>query len=132
MSDWHSMETAPRDGTAIQAEIPGNGSDNVIAWWDGLLDSTGKSCGGWGFASEQEPPHCWTDGFCWEVNEDGEASVQPTQWKPLPRIREAAHIDDLSEEEYQLMISSLRNGKAPPELDSLMEEAPPIGREIGE
>lgn len=29
---WFPMETAPRDGTPIQAKIPGNGSDNIIRW----------------------------------------------------------------------------------------------------
>lgn len=71
---WQPMETAPRDGTAFQAKIPGHGADNVIAWTDGA----------WAFTSEQEPPDCWTDGYCWDVNEDGAPSVQPTHWKPLP------------------------------------------------
>jgi anaerobic selenocysteine-containing dehydrogenase len=25
----------------------------------------------------------WTDGVCWEVNEDEVASAKPTRWKPL-------------------------------------------------
>ena len=80
---WQSMEPAPRDGTAFQAKIPGHGSDNVIAWTDGLIDSDGSECGSWYFAEDQEPPECWTDGVCWTVNEDGKASVQPNHWKPL-------------------------------------------------
>lgn len=57
---------------------------NVIAWIDGLLDSEERDCGGWTFMTEQEPPDCWTDGVCWEVNEDGVKSAQPTEWKHLP------------------------------------------------
>lgn len=87
MSDWQTMDSAPRDGSAFQARIPGHGSDNVIAWTDGLLDSNEQDCGSWAFVTEQEPPDCWTDGICWEVNEDGVQSVQPDAWKPLP----AAH-----------------------------------------
>ena len=85
MSDfgWYPMHTAPRDGTAIQARIPGNGDDNIIVWTDGLLDDNEQPCGGWQFASEQEPPACWTDGVCWAVNEDGVPSVQPTGWKEI-------------------------------------------------
>jgi hypothetical protein len=83
MTEWQPIETAPKDGTAIQASIPGNGSDNVIAWFDDLLDSNGNPCGGWAFVSEQEPPECWTDGICWDVNEDGNPSVRPTEWKAL-------------------------------------------------
>jgi hypothetical protein len=83
--DWQPISTAPRDGSEIQARIPGNGSDNVIAWIGGLLNSENKDCGSWAFTREdQEPPDCWTEGICWEVNEDGGPSIQPTQWKPLP------------------------------------------------
>ena len=84
---WRPIESAPKDGTAFQARIPGHGSDNIIAWSDGLTDSNGNSCGGWSFASEQEPPDSWTDGVCWEVNEDGVASIKPTAWKYLPSPR---------------------------------------------
>lgn len=80
---WQTMKTAPRDGTPIQARIPGNGSDNVIAWTDGLLDSDEHPCGGWQFVEDQEPPDDWTDGICWTVNEDGKQSTLPTEWKPL-------------------------------------------------
>ena len=82
--EWFPIESAPRDGTEIQAVIPGHGSDNVIAWDEGLLDSDGAFCGGWMFTRDQEPPACWTDGYCWAVNEDGVASVAPTSWSPLP------------------------------------------------
>ena len=81
---WQSMENAPMDGTEIQAEIPGNGADNVIAFQPGFVDSEENSCGCWVFTRDQEPPSCWTDGACWEVNEDGKPSVKPTRWKPLP------------------------------------------------
>ncbi len=85
MDDWRPIETAPRDGTWIQAEIPTYGSDYVIAWCDDhMLNSDGEPCGGWMIASEQEPPDCWTDGYCWEVNEDENRSIHPTRWKPLP------------------------------------------------
>ena len=81
---WQDIKTAPRDGTEIQAEIPGHGSDNIIAWTSGLVDSNDNPCGGWSFMEDQEPPSCWTDGTCWDVNEDGVASVRPTRWKALP------------------------------------------------
>lgn len=82
---WQPIETAPRDGTDIQARIPGNGEDNVIAWQvDAFRDDLDEPCGGWAFTTEQEPPDCWTDGVCWAFNEDGVPSVQPTHWMPLP------------------------------------------------
>ena len=82
---WQSIETAPRDGTPIQADIPGNGKDNIIAWMDGFLNAADQNCYGWVFVEDQEPPACWTDGVCWESNEDGVKSVEPVAWKPLPR-----------------------------------------------
>jgi hypothetical protein len=90
MSEWHDIATAPKDETEIQARIPGHGEDNVIAWVGGaLLDSDGAECGGWAFTSEdQEPPDCWTDGWCWLVNADGESSAWPTHWKPLAQTQE--------------------------------------------
>ena len=84
--EWQPIELAPKDGAVIQARIPGYGDDNMIYWLEGcLLDSDGNDCGGWAFANEeQEPPQCWTDGVCWDVNEDGKPSVKPTHWMPLP------------------------------------------------
>ena len=83
--EWQDIASAPKDGTAIQAEIPGNGADNVIAWQpEAFMSSCEESCGGWAFVTEQEPPDCWTDGVCWDSNEDGVSSVQPTRWKRLP------------------------------------------------
>ena len=101
--DWQPMKTAPRDGTCIQAEIPGWGRDNVLFWLDGLLDSDGNDCGGWSFAEDQEPPGCWTDGICWEINEDGKKSIEPTRWKPLVALISEGYIEDdllLVQQEY--------------------------------
>jgi len=84
MSEWQDISTAPKDGTWIQARIPGHGFDNIIFWMGGLLDCGSNECGGWAFATEdQEPPDCWTDGICWASNEDGNQSIEPTHWKPL-------------------------------------------------
>jgi hypothetical protein len=81
---WRDMGCAPKDGTAFQARIPGHGSDNVIAWTNGLLGPDEEDAGGWFFVEDQEPPECWTDGVCWAVNADGVPSVQPDAWMPLP------------------------------------------------
>lgn len=84
---WQGMDSAPRDGTDIQAEIPGNGKDNVIAWQSEVFFSGPNDyASAWAFTTDQEPPECWTDGVCWEVNEDGVPSVQPTRWKHLPPL----------------------------------------------
>ena len=85
MTNWNfNMDEAPRDGIDIQVMIPGNGADNVIAWQaEALLDSDGNWCGAWAFTRDQEPPDCWTDGYCWEVNEYELPSRQPIAWKLL-------------------------------------------------
>jgi hypothetical protein len=51
---WQPIETAPDGGVSIQAKIPGYGSDNIIAWFGGLVDENGKDCGGWHYM-EGEP-----------------------------------------------------------------------------
>ena len=81
--DWQPIETAPKDGSVIQAIIPNNGSDNIIAWQGGFVDRDENDCGCWVFVENQEPPDDWTDGVCWSENEDGVPSTQPTKWKPI-------------------------------------------------
>lgn len=83
-NDWRPMETAPKDGTPIQVEIPGYGADYIIRWQDGFIDHDGEDSGAWVVAEDQEPPECWTDGVCWWRNEDSVPSVWPTRWKPRP------------------------------------------------
>ncbi len=88
---WQPIASAPRDGTVIQAVIPGHGSDNMICWQGVLLDEDGEDWGCWTFAmEEQEPPPCWTDGWCWASNEDGERSAWPIMWKPAAPHQEEA------------------------------------------
>lgn len=82
MGQWQPIDTAP-SGVAIQARIPGHGDDNVITWEAFAVEGPDGPCGAWVFISDQEPPPCWTDGYCWEVNEDGARSAWPTEWKPL-------------------------------------------------
>lgn len=84
MSEWCPfMDQAPHDGTPIQARIAGYGSDNIIAWQEGFLNTAGDPCGCWVYM-EGEPPDCWTDGVCWESNEDQSPSAPPIAWK-LPQ-----------------------------------------------
>ena len=85
------IEAAPRDGTVIQARIPGHGDDNIIAWRNDFVDEDCNDCGGWVFMGDQEPPDCWTDGVCWGSNEYGAPSVQPTHWRHFERPTEKDH-----------------------------------------
>lgn len=83
--EWQPIDTAPRDGTAIQAKIPGYGDDYIIAWMGGFIDEDEDDCYCWVIVEDQEPPDCWTDGVCWASNADEIASVKPTHWKPLTK-----------------------------------------------
>ena len=85
MSEWQPIETAPKNGTAIQARIPGHGEDNIIAWIGGYMNEEEHDCCAWTFVEDQEPPDDWTDGVCWQINAEGKASVTPTHWKPLEK-----------------------------------------------
>ena len=80
---WRSMENAPRDGTWIQAEVPGHNSDFVIAFIPGYVGDNDEDVGAWTIMTEQEPPDDWTDGVCWALNEDNKPSTLPSRWKPL-------------------------------------------------
>lgn len=82
--EWQPIETAPKDGAAIQAEIPGHGRDNVISWQPGFINDDNQDVSAWVVIDEQEPPESWCDGVCWATNSNGKPSVLPVRWKPLP------------------------------------------------
>ncbi len=90
MSGWQEMKTAPRDGRTVQARIPGHGDDNLIAFHfiGDCASEDGGPASGWTFVTDQEPPECWSDGWCWASNEYGATSIQPTHWKPAPSDKE--------------------------------------------
>ncbi len=79
---WCPMETAPRDGTPIQAKIPGHGSNNIIQWM--CIDDYWT----WGIVGEHDWPDSWDDGICWASNSSEQPSVLPVAWKPLERNNE--------------------------------------------
>jgi hypothetical protein len=39
----------------------------------------------WATLEEDEPlqPECWTDGVCWEENENLQKSIDPVSWRPI-------------------------------------------------
>lgn len=81
MNEWQPMETAPRD-RCIVVLLENNVTTGFVWWESGFFDEDGKECGTWAWA-EDSPPDCWTDGYCWEVNEDLERSMQPIGWREL-------------------------------------------------
>jgi len=84
---FKTIDSAPKDGSHIQVVIPGHGSDNIISWYSGFVNDAEQDCCGWVFMTEQESPSCWTDGVCWESNENCEKSVEPTHWQPLSPLQ---------------------------------------------
>ena len=78
---WLPIESAPLDSTHIIVRTP-DGSSFRAAYVPGFLDSSDNDCWAWVALSDFHPDD-WTDGTCWEVNEDGNASQQPTHWMPI-------------------------------------------------
>ena len=84
---WQPMETAPRD-RCIAVLLEDNVTTGFVWWEEGLIDSNGNDCGGWSWVDE-EPPDSWTEGYCWEVNEDLKRSMQPVCWRELTDLDRA-------------------------------------------
>lgn len=90
---WRDIASAPRDGTPIQALIPGHGADAIIRWDGPFLSEDEDECFSWVMADDQEPPDSWCDGVCWHANSHGKPSVQPTHWKPAAQAAKGGDGD---------------------------------------
>lgn len=77
------IETAPADGTPFRAWLPDYDSPFIIAWREDIPAEYGGTTGAWCIVVDQEPPECWHNGVCWDINEFGSPSSQPTHWAPL-------------------------------------------------
>lgn len=78
---WRPMESAPRNGTLVELRL--DGAVIMEAAWDGnFLDCDGNDCGCW-VARSDPYPVSWTDGVCWQENEDDVPSAQPVGWRPV-------------------------------------------------
>ena len=75
------MYMAPKNGTVIEAEIPGYGY-RLIRWQEGFMNDKEEDCGGWVIADDMEEPECWHGGACWASNADENQSIQPVRWRP--------------------------------------------------
>lgn len=75
------MDTVPLDGRKIRFHMP-DGNSFMAEIVDGLVDANGDSCWCWGAVDEDEAPDDWTDGICWEQNENGKPSTYPVGWSP--------------------------------------------------
>jgi hypothetical protein len=80
-AEWRPIETAPRDGSRIV--VITRGGIALAAKWSSIGDDFST----WIAVEDDMHPKCWTDGVCWESNEDGEQSDPPVWWTHLPGAR---------------------------------------------
>lgn len=78
---WRTdMENAPLD-TPLAIRAGGMTFDARLQ----LLDNGDKEpTYGWVADREGIHPQCWTNGRCWDLNENNEPSAKVTHWQPLP------------------------------------------------
>ncbi|CAM5194471.1 hypothetical protein BTHI11S_00354 [Bosea thiooxidans] len=84
MSDWAQIRSAPKDGRDI--EVLTSGGFEMKARWEsrGFINEAGEDCGAWVASEEGKHPPCWSEGACWESNEDEMPSDPPIMWRPSP------------------------------------------------
>lgn len=83
------MCDAPDDGTPILAKIRGERRPRIISFEiiEGCDEEGLGGVSAWTIhpsdPRDWDPPPSWTDGVCWEQNEDDKRSAQPTAWRPI-------------------------------------------------
>jgi hypothetical protein len=80
---WRDISSAPKDGTEVRLLLASGNTLNA-SMQSGFVDSMGRDCMCWVCSEEDHCPESWSDGACWENNENNEQSDQPTHWQPLP------------------------------------------------
>lgn len=80
---WSGVENAPYD-TPLTV-LAGGMTFAAILRRDASLNEDGESCDQWQAVVEGEHPPCWTDGACWESNEDGIPCLWPEAFMPLTK-----------------------------------------------
>lgn len=80
---WSGVENAPYD-TPLTV-LAGGMTFAAILRRDASLNEEGESCDQWQAVVEGEHPPCWTDGACWESNEDGIPCLWPEAFMPLTK-----------------------------------------------
>lgn len=84
-AQWNPVGTDPADYWVEVRTEPDAEFTYTAKWlrqrrW---TDEDGQEQTGQWVAKDLAPP-CWTDGLCWAVNEAGEPSGQPVEWRELP------------------------------------------------
>jgi hypothetical protein len=83
MTDWQPIETYPNDGHPVQVRTRGG---YVLKAFLGSCICEGPEgpVDAWAASIEGDNPPCWTDGICWESNEDEKPSDPPVEWREHP------------------------------------------------
>ncbi len=119
---WLPVKSAPYDQDVIVRA--GSMTFRAALRRDASMNEAGDSCDQWQATIEGEHPPCWSDGCCWESNQDGIPSLQPIEWRPLeaeanpfsfsPAV--AATITEPTTEEQaeldRMTVGYLKNGAA--------------------
>ncbi len=79
--EWKPVKTAPYN-QEVEVRV-GMMCFRAMLVQNGALDEKGNSCDRWIEAREGEHPPCWSDGACWESNEDLSPSLQLNAWRSL-------------------------------------------------
>jgi len=77
---WQPIETAPDCDVIIECEDGSIFLAHNHCYVEGLHAPVKVWCA----AREGIHPKCWTEGACWDANDDGEPSTKPIRWLPLP------------------------------------------------
>lgn len=85
---WCTIDSAPKDGTEVIVRVPGHG-DYRVRWQAGFYGEDGGGGATW-VCFDDRAPVCWTDGVCWQTNEDDKPSKKPKYWRPIspPSVKE--------------------------------------------
>lgn len=76
---WNPVDTAPY-GTPVQVKV-GHMVFLARLEREASENSKGDACDQWQAVYDGEHPPCWSEGACWAINADGDASLQPTGWR---------------------------------------------------
>ncbi|MFT4056878.1 MAG: hypothetical protein QM681_20400 [Novosphingobium sp.] len=83
LSGWRGMDEHIPYDTPLEIRV------GRMTMWARLIpdgsENEDGSCDQWVAEYEGEHPPCWSDGACWESNDDECMSLQPTAWRlPAP------------------------------------------------
>lgn len=83
---WRPIATAPYSTEVIIRA--GGMTFHAELVRDGAMSSLEEDCDQWRATREGEHPPCWSDGCCWDSNEDELTSLQPDAWRPASPERD--------------------------------------------